>query len=209
MKIKALKCPQCGDSVGIKRDAEFIFCSTCGSKLVINDIIQSVDYKQRNKNALYLGLKVASIVLLLAIFAAIWLPLAHLQSSTFMGDIFIINGVVYSLHREHFPMAIFMLSALGLVLVWEVIALVLHIVGIVNGNYFKYLNKHVSCVTQIVGAVLLSALFFGFSLYCIGSSEYTLRVGAYIQNTLVVLLAAVKAVLVVFMWRSKSAKPKS
>jgi len=45
MKLKALTCPSCGDTVDVKNEAsKFVFCSTCGSKLIIDDQIQRVEH---------------------------------------------------------------------------------------------------------------------------------------------------------------------
>lgn len=37
MKLKTLKCPECGASIGIEEGRDFCFCSYCGSKVYLDD----------------------------------------------------------------------------------------------------------------------------------------------------------------------------
>lgn len=37
MKLKALRCPECGAKLEINNDREFCFCSYCGCKIIIDD----------------------------------------------------------------------------------------------------------------------------------------------------------------------------
>jgi DNA-directed RNA polymerase subunit RPC12/RpoP len=50
MKIKALKCPECGANIELKEERDFCFCTYCGCKIIFDDEKQETTI---NRNTTY------------------------------------------------------------------------------------------------------------------------------------------------------------
>jgi len=117
-----------------------------------------------------------------------------------------------------FPFLILFFIILLIVAIWDIVSFILHLVGRVKGNTYKFVNAHVSRTLQIVGAVVLFAMCLTFTLDAVINNkddiiipslvrlQLTIQslVGAYLMIALVSLLTAIKiAAACLLKWRTK------